>query len=86
VHPLAFRSPLGRERNILEYQVQQTERGATIAIRAQGQVETEALKRRLELELVKLGLHNPEVTIEVVSQLDRQQTGKLKRFFPSPSA
>jgi len=85
VHPLAFRSPLGRERNILEYQVRQTERGATIAIRAQGQVETEALKRRLELELAKLGLHNPEVTIEVVSQFDRQQTGKLKRFFPWPS-
>ena len=86
VHPLAFRSPLGRERNILEYQVRQTERGATIAIRTQGQVEIEELKERLELELAKLGLHNPEVTIEVVNQFDRQRTGKLKRFFPSPSA
>ncbi len=86
VHPLAFRSPLGRERNILEYQVRQTNRGATIAIRVQGQVETEALRRRLELELASLGLRNPAVTIEVVSQFDRQQTGKLKRFFPLPGA
>jgi phenylacetate-coenzyme A ligase PaaK-like adenylate-forming protein len=63
VHPLAFRSPLGRERNILEYQVRQTERGATIAIRTQGQVEIEELKGRLELELAKLGLHNPALCV-----------------------
>jgi phenylacetate-CoA ligase len=86
VHPIAFRSPLGREHNILEYQVRQTERGATITIRAQGQLNMEALKRRLEQELVRLGLQNPAVTIEVVSQFDRSATGKLKRFFPSTGA
>lgn len=84
VHPIAFRSPLGRERNILEYQVRQTERGAAISIRPKGRVETEALERQIEFNLAELGLQNPTVTIEVVGQFDRQLTGKLKRFFPLP--
>jgi phenylacetate-CoA ligase len=82
VHPMAFRSPLGRERGIIEYQVRQTEHGAVISLRSAGQVDLEALHRAIEHELRALGVLEPQITIHVVEGFDRQATGKLKRFFP----
>ena len=82
VHPLSFRSLLGRERHVMEYQVRQTERGAAIALRADGEVHTAAIRDAIERELAHLGLRDPAVTVDVVNGFDRQSTGKLKRFFP----
>ena len=82
VHPLVFRSCLGHERNIVEYQVRQTQQGATIFVRTQADVDTASLATALERELGRVGLTAAQVTIEVVDAFDRQQTGKLKRFFP----
>lgn len=83
VHPQSFRSVLGRERYVLEYQVRQTRRGAAIAIRADGEVHSAPIREAMERELARLGLSAPVVTIARVDGFERQSTGKLKRFFPS---
>jgi phenylacetate-coenzyme A ligase PaaK-like adenylate-forming protein len=82
VHPHIFRSRLGRDRNIVEYQVRQTERGAAIAIRCRGDVGLFRLQSDIAADLSRLGLHQPEITILQVDRLERQATGKLKRFVP----
>jgi phenylacetate-CoA ligase len=82
VHPLTFRSRLGHERDVVEYQVTQTQRGAAVVLRTQGPVDAPSLARDLEGELLRLGLPQPHVTVEIVDGFDRQTTGKLKRFFP----
>jgi phenylacetate-CoA ligase len=84
VHPLIFRSALGRERNILEYQVRQTHNGADIAARCLGDVDMHGLRRKIVQELRQLGLRDPEVSITPVERLERQAIGKLKRFLPLP--
>lgn len=82
VHPSVLRSPLGRERNIAEYQVRQTERGADVSIRCLGPVNTARLEEKIRGELLRLGLPSPEVKVETVERLERGATGKLKLFFP----
>lgn len=84
VHPLIFRSCLGHERDVVEYQVSQTQRGASIAVRTQGPVDTLRVATALESELLRVGLPDPSVTVEIVDGFDRQKTGKLKRFLPLP--
>jgi phenylacetate-CoA ligase len=82
VHPHLFRSRLGGNRSIVEYQVRQTARGAAIAIRCRGEVDVPQLRGQLVGDLVRLGLRDPEITIHQVERLERQATGKLKRFVP----
>ncbi|MGH9034755.1 MAG: phenylacetate--CoA ligase family protein, partial [Acidimicrobiia bacterium] len=82
VHPLVFRSPLGLCRNIVEYQVHQTPRGADIAVRCQGRPDLPALAAEITKKLSAVGLRGAEVTVAAVDHLQRQDTGKLKRFVP----
>ena len=82
VHPHVFRSPLGRERSIVEYQVRQTERGAEISVRCAGAVDLDALTRTVCDYLEQAGLADPEVSIVSVDQIGRSRVGKLKRFVP----
>jgi len=82
VHPLVFRSPLGLCSDIVEYQVRQTARGADIAVRCLGQSQLMAVADEIRGKLITAGLGDPEVTITVLDQLPRQDTGKLKRFIP----
>jgi phenylacetate-CoA ligase len=82
VHPHVFRSRLGRERGIVEYQVRQTARGAFIAIHCRGEVDTGRLGREIASDLARLGLIDPDITVAQVDTLERQSTGKLKRFMP----
>ena len=84
VHPLVFRSPLGSQRNILEYQVRQTLAGAEVELCVQGDVDAAALTKSLELSLRAAGVREPEVAVHLVASLDRQQVGKLKRFIALP--
>jgi hypothetical protein len=81
VHPHVFRSVLGDERSIVEYQVIQTARGAEIL--ALGAMEdTGRIERALAVELGRLGVAAPSVRLVLVRELARQATGKLRRFVP----
>jgi phenylacetate-CoA ligase len=82
IHPHVFRSSLGQYRPIVEYQVRQTERGADIRVVAEAQVDTALIEHTIGQALAALGLDQPEVTITLEPALDRQVTGKLKRFVP----
>ncbi len=80
VHPHVFRSPLGRRRHVLEYQVRQTPGGAEVAARCIGPVDIPALEAEMAGELARLGLPAPEVRVTPVERIERQSSGKLKRF------
>ena len=82
VHPQSFRSVLGQQRRILEYQVRQTHRGAAVAVKAVEEIESDAIGRELERELAQLGVREPLVSVEVVERFERESSGKLRRFFP----
>jgi phenylacetate-CoA ligase len=80
VHPHLFRSILGREPAISEYQVQQTRAGAEIVVCAEGPFDVESLERKLQHALARAGCPEPAVTVTVVGSIPRLATGKLKRF------
>jgi phenylacetate-coenzyme A ligase PaaK-like adenylate-forming protein len=82
VHPHVFRSPLGRQRAVIAYQVRQTDRGANIDVQLIGHLRVKDLQGEIEGALRKVGLANPEITVTPVDSLDRGATGKLKRFIP----
>ena len=84
VHPNVFRSALAQHPEIVEYQVRQTASGAAISIVAESEVDTALITHEIEQALAALRLHQPLVTITRVAALDRQTTGKLKRFLPLP--
>jgi phenylacetate-coenzyme A ligase PaaK-like adenylate-forming protein len=82
VHPFTFRSVLGRERDIVEYQVRQTARGVDVRVVCQRPMETARVAEALRRALADLGLAGAEVSVTTVDALARQETGKLKRFVP----
>lgn len=82
VHPHVFRSLLGRRHEIVEYQVRQTPRGAAVEIVSPSPLDTSPIERELQTALAALGLLQPDVTVTRAATLDRQPTGKLKRFVP----
>jgi phenylacetate-CoA ligase len=82
VHPHLFRTALARERNVVEYQVRQTPRGATISLVCNGEIQEERLHAELVGGLTHLGLKSPEIRIARVEHLERLHSGKLKRFVP----
>jgi phenylacetate-CoA ligase len=81
VHPHAFRSVLGRERGVIEYQVRQTPAGAEVLI-VGDPADPAAVGHRLQAELARVGLPAPAVEVRVVDRLERQATGKVRRFRP----
>jgi len=83
IHPLVFRTPLGQNRHIEQYQVHQTQTGAWIGVIATGPVDVPALNQELVEALSKAGLTHAEIEIKVVDTLERhKETGKLRRFIP----
>jgi len=81
VHPHLFRSELGREAGVLEYQVRQIPAGAAIAVRCTGPVSLDALRDRIAAALARSGLEQPQVTVETVDRFARPGgPAKLKRF------
>jgi phenylacetate-coenzyme A ligase PaaK-like adenylate-forming protein len=82
VHAHMFRSRLGKERHIVEYQVRQTPAGAQVAVRCNGSVDLAGLQDGLVVELQRAGLPAPEVEVRPVESIDRPPSGKLKRFVP----
>jgi phenylacetate-CoA ligase len=83
IHPLVFRTPLGQNPDIAEYQVRQTEDGAEIGVVTTGPLDVASLRRELVAGLAQAGLDNPRIGIALVDKLERhEETGKLKRFIP----
>ena len=83
IHPLVFRTPLGQNSAIEQYQVHQTEHGARIGVIATGPIDVPALKQELVAALAKAGLADAEIEIDIVDTLERnKETGKLRRFIP----
>jgi phenylacetate-CoA ligase len=82
VHPHVFRTALGRHPQILEYQVRQTARGADIKLIAPAGLDTLTLQHTIGQLLAAVGLHEAAVTVTLAAALDRQASGKLKRFVP----
>jgi phenylacetate-CoA ligase len=85
VHPHLFRSALGHQPAILEYEVRQTRRGATVHIVSATPVDCDALQTKIADALAALGVADPQVTVEAVAMIPRQASGKLKRFVPLSS-
>jgi phenylacetate-coenzyme A ligase PaaK-like adenylate-forming protein len=85
VHPHVFRSPLSHRREIVEYQVRQTARGAAVAVRCAAPLDLAALEAEIADGLARLGLAAPEVSVTAVDGIGRDAlSGKLKRFVPLP--
>jgi phenylacetate-coenzyme A ligase PaaK-like adenylate-forming protein len=83
IHPLLFRTPLGQNPMIEQYQVRQTRRGADITIVTRGSVDRDRLARDIAGALAGAGLPEPQIGIEAVDEIQRhKETGKLKRFIP----
>ena len=83
VHPHLFRSALGRRRQITEYQVRQTPRGASVAVRASDDLDVHGLTRELIEDLTTLGITEPNVAVSLVDEIERSDgTGKVRRFVP----
>jgi phenylacetate-CoA ligase len=82
VHPHVFRSSLGQHRQIVEYQVRQTEHGAHVRVVAEAAIDPAVVCVQIEGALAAVGLDQPEVTLTRVATLERQTSGKLKRFIP----
>jgi phenylacetate-coenzyme A ligase PaaK-like adenylate-forming protein len=87
VHPHVFRTVLGRRGAISEYQVEQTGSGARVrvllAAGRDGELDSDAISREIEDHLARLGLGQPCVDVEVVTDIPRQHaSGKLRRFVP----
>jgi phenylacetate-CoA ligase len=80
VHPHVFRAVLCRERGIVEYQVRQTATGADIL--AIGSADAVSINRAITGELQRLGVKDPQVSFRAVNELERQHTGKMRRFLP----
>ena len=87
VHPLVFRTPLGQNSQIEQYQVHQTKNGARIGIIATGPIDLPTLKQELIEALAKAGLADAEIEIDIVDALERhKETSKLRRFIALPQA
>lgn len=84
VHPHAFRSPLSRRREIVEYQVRQVPRGAVISVHASAPFDAPPLAAEVAAELSRLGVPAPEVSVELVDRIPRPASGKLARFVRIP--
>ena len=83
IHPLVFRTPLGQNPDIAEYQVLQTSAGAKIGVVATGPIDIATLRQEIVDGLAASGLHDAQIEIDLVDSLKRhKETGKLKRFIP----
>ncbi|HEV3015147.1 MAG TPA: hypothetical protein VG499_17885 [Actinomycetota bacterium] len=81
VHPHVFGSLLRRDPGIVEYQVRQTPAGAEVLV-VGAPADPPGIGRRVAAELAGLGIPRPAVEVRVVDRLERQETGKVRRFRP----
>lgn len=84
VHAHLFRHVLEHSREIIEYQVRQTPKGADISVidNSQANLDTNNLQRILAYDLENIGLTAVKVTVRVVPAIERTSAQKLRRFIP----
>jgi phenylacetate-coenzyme A ligase PaaK-like adenylate-forming protein len=83
VHPLVVRAVMVKTPTVADYQVRQTPRGIAVAVVPATAVDVAQLEGRLAGSLSEAGLPEPDVTVRVVEQLDRDaRTGKIRKFVP----
>jgi phenylacetate-coenzyme A ligase PaaK-like adenylate-forming protein len=82
VHPHVFRSVLGRHHQIVEYQVRQTRLGAHVDVVVDQNIDLSRLSVEIEAALADAGVDSPRVTSATAENIERQPSGKLKRFWP----
>lgn len=81
LHPLVVRSVLVHAPEVTDYRVCQTPRGIAVSVQAPRGFPTTPLRTALERSLTAAGLPDPEVRLDVVSELPRDTwSGKLRRF------
>jgi phenylacetate-CoA ligase len=80
VHPVVFVTRIDKERHVVEYQVVQTANGAAVSLVCNGDIDLARLRDGLAADLRRLGVAGAEVTVEVIERIERQRSGKLKRF------
>jgi phenylacetate-CoA ligase len=85
VDPHVFRSVLGRDRRIVDYQVRQTPAGAEVLV-VGAPADPAALGRTLAQELAGVGVPDPAVEVRLVDRPERQAAGKARRFRPLETA
>jgi phenylacetate-coenzyme A ligase PaaK-like adenylate-forming protein len=84
IHPLTVRSVLLKTAEISDYQVRQTSGGIDVSVQADAPPDLDRLSVLLRSTLARAGLPDPDVTVRVVTDLERHsQTGKLRRFIPA---
>ncbi|KTD10909.1 coenzyme F390 synthetase [Legionella gratiana] len=85
VHHSLFLGALLTEKNIQEYQVEQTIDGVNIRVVTTGFINKLQLQENIRLRLSKVGFHNATVTIIEVPEIKYLYSGKLNRFIPLKS-
>ncbi len=81
VHPHVFRSILGRDPSIVEYQIRQAPTGAEVlVVGVPGNASM--IEQAIAAQLAQLSLPSPSVHLRVVDRLERQASGKMRRFVP----
>jgi phenylacetate-coenzyme A ligase PaaK-like adenylate-forming protein len=83
VHPHTFRSALCRHLAIVDHEVRQTADGVRVRVVAVSDVDVDQLAAELTAALVRAGLPQPCVAVEVVSDLPRTAVGKRRHFVPA---
>src|SRR5262249_55916944 len=84
IHAFQFSFVIDSEPHVTEYQVEQTSRGARIRLKATGPIDVDLMRAKLEREFAMNGIRKATVAIDIVSEIPRQQVGKLRHFIPLP--
>jgi phenylacetate-coenzyme A ligase PaaK-like adenylate-forming protein len=84
VHFVTFDEVLLRYPGIVEYQVRQTDLGAEIKVVLDAPTDLDVVCAELAAQLVRAGLRDAEVTAVPVDRIERQATGKARRFVSRP--
>ena len=81
IDPLVIRTVLVKTRNVIEYQVRQTDHGIDAAVVTNGALDHAALASSLRQSLQAAGLREPHVHLHEIAGIARHpQTGKTRRF------
>ncbi|HXW43271.1 MAG TPA: AMP-binding protein [Streptosporangiaceae bacterium] len=84
LHPLALRSIMLTNPDVLDYQIRQTTRGVAACVLLERETSLTPLREQLHSALQRAGLADPEVTVDAVAALPRHpETGKLRRVIPA---